>query len=80
MKYYLIGIKGSGMAALANILLDDNYVVEGCDVDSYIFTESRLKERNVNIYTFDNYYTIFHIDVNTFLNNKINIRTLLRWY
>ena len=39
LKFYLIGIKGSGMSALANILLDDNYIVEGCDIDSYIFTE-----------------------------------------
>ena len=51
LKFYLIGIKGSGMSALANILLDDNYIVEGCDIDSYIFTETCLRERNVNIYS-----------------------------
>ena len=39
------------MSALANILLDDNYIVEGCDIDSYIFTETLLRERNVNIYS-----------------------------
>ena len=39
------------MSALANILLDDNYIVEGCDIDSYIFTETCLRERNVNIYS-----------------------------
>ena len=39
MKYYLIGIKGSGMSALALILNDLGYSVVGYDdEDSYQFT------------------------------------------
>ena len=55
MKYYLIGIKGSGMSALALILNDLGYSVVGYDdEDSYQFTEDKLKERNIKIYTGDN--------------------------
>lgn len=55
MKYYLIGIKGSGMSALALILNDLGYSVVGYDdEDSYQFTEDKLKERSIKIYTSDN--------------------------
>ena len=55
MKYYLIVIKGSGMSALALILNDLGYSVVGYDdEDSYQFTEDKLKERNIKIYTSDN--------------------------
>ena len=51
MKYYLIGIKGSGMSALASILHDLGCVVVGYD-DSREekFTMKGLKERNIKIY------------------------------
>lgn len=49
MKFYLIGIKGSGMASLAHLLADDGYEVCGSDVDSYIFTQVRLLKRNIQI-------------------------------
>ena len=42
------------MASLANILLDDGYEVVGSDVNNYIFTEERLKKRNVKIFSLDN--------------------------
>ncbi len=51
--YYLIGIKGSGMAPLATILHDLGYAVSGSDIDSYIFTEDALHERNIPVYSFD---------------------------
>ena len=52
MKYYLIGIKGSGMSALALILNDLGYSVVGYDdEDSYQFTEDKLKERNIKVYS-----------------------------
>lgn len=54
LKFYLIGIKGAGMASLANILLDDGYEVVGSDVNNYIFTEERLKKRKVKIFSLDN--------------------------
>lgn len=45
------------MAALANILLDDNYQVRGSDVNNFINTEISLKLRKVTIDPLDsNYY------------------------
>ncbi|MDD3392256.1 MAG: Mur ligase domain-containing protein, partial [Bacilli bacterium] len=52
MKYYMIGIKGAGMAALALILNDLGYKVVGYDDDKHHqFTEDKLIERNIPIYT-----------------------------
>jgi UDP-N-acetylmuramate--alanine ligase len=51
MKYYLIGIKGSGMSSLAGILFDLGYEVCGYDDDSnYKYTEAPLIERGIKIY------------------------------
>ena len=51
MKYYLIGIKGSGMSALAGLLHDLGNIVVGYD-DSleYKFTVDGLKSRGIEIY------------------------------
>ena len=51
MKYYCIGIKGTGMSTLAQILFDLGNEVSGYDdaVD-YKFTEDGLKERNIEIF------------------------------
>lgn len=52
MKYYLVGIKGSGLSALALILNDLGYEVSGYDDEaSHQFTEDKLIERNIKIYT-----------------------------
>lgn len=40
MKYYFIGIKGTGMSALANILVDLGYKVGGADYEKRFFTET----------------------------------------
>ncbi len=53
MAYHFIGIKGTGMGALACILHDENYEVNGSDIEKYIFTEGSLKERNIPYTTFD---------------------------
>ena len=53
MAYHFIGIKGTGMGALACILHDENYEVNGSDIEKYIFTEESLKERNIPYTTFD---------------------------
>ena len=56
MKYYLIGIKGSGMSALAGLLFDLGNVVVGYD-DSieYKFTLDGLKKRGIKIYHDDTF-------------------------
>ncbi len=52
MKYYLIGIKGAGMSALALMLSDLGYEVIGYDdAKEHRFTEDKLVERNIPIYT-----------------------------
>ena len=47
--YYFIGIKGSGMSALASILYDLGYEVKGSDVENHFFTEEGLIERDIEI-------------------------------
>ena len=39
MKYYFIGIKGSGMSALAKIMIDLGYEVGGADYNKKYYTE-----------------------------------------
>ena len=52
MKYYLIGIKGAGMSALALILDDLGYEVIGYDdAKEHRFTEDKLTDRGIKIYT-----------------------------
>ncbi len=52
MKYYLIGIKGAGMSALALMLDDLGYDVVGYDdASEHRFTEDRLRERGIPIYS-----------------------------
>lgn len=50
---HFIGIKGSGMASLAEIVADLGETVTGSDIDKYIFTQKPLEERNIPIYPFD---------------------------
>lgn len=51
MKYYCIGIKGSGMATLACLLSDLGYEVSGYDdVKDFKFTEKGLDQRGIKIY------------------------------
>ena len=64
MKYYLIGIKGAGMSALGLILNDLGYNIVGYDDNKeYQFTEEKLNERGIKIYTDDN----DEIDENTII-------------
>ena len=58
MKYYCIGIKGSGMSTLAQILKDLGNDVSGYDdAKDYKFTQKGLEERNIPIY-YDGNHTL----------------------
>ena len=58
MKYYCIGIKGTGMSTLAQILYDLGNEVSGYDdVKDYKFTQKGLDDRGINIY-YDNEHEI----------------------
>ena len=52
MKYYMAGIKGAGMSALALLLSDLGYEIVGYDdAKEHRFTEDKLIERGIKIYT-----------------------------
>lgn len=53
MMYYFIGIKGSGMSALAIILKQLGYQVSGSDIPKHFFTETGLIENNIPIYEYN---------------------------
>ena len=53
MAFHFIGIKGTGMAALACILHDEHKEVRGSDIEKYIFTQDGLEERGISILPFD---------------------------
>ena len=51
MKYYMAGIKGAGMSALALLLSDLGFDVVGYDdAKEHRFTEDKLLERGIKIY------------------------------
>ncbi|XXM71756.1 UDP-N-acetylmuramate--L-alanine ligase [Lysinibacillus sphaericus] len=50
--YHFVGIKGSGMSALAQILHDTGYEVQGSDYDKYFFTQKSLEDSNIKILPF----------------------------
>lgn len=62
MKYYCLGIKGSGMATLACLLHDLGNEVSGYDdVKDWKFTEKGLDERGIKIY----YDSLHELDKDT---------------
>ncbi|TMN21199.1 UDP-N-acetylmuramate--L-alanine ligase [Lentibacillus cibarius] len=50
--YHFIGIKGTGMSALAHILHDSGESVQGADVEKRFFTQKALEEKNIPIFPF----------------------------
>jgi len=51
-KYYLIGIKGAGMSALANILHDMGHFVSGSDIKDMLFTQVELEAKGIGLHEF----------------------------
>lgn len=51
--FHFVGIKGTGMSALAQILHDMKKRVQGSDVNKYFFTQKALEERNIPILPFN---------------------------
>lgn len=51
--YYFIGIKGSGMSALAVILKQLGHNVSGSDIEKHFFTETGLIENDIPFYGFN---------------------------
>lgn len=70
--YYLIGIKGAAMSALALVLDDLNFEVKGCDVEQNFFTQNKLEERNIcieNISDFNENEDYHYIIGNAFIDD-----------
>ncbi len=63
MNYFLTGIKGSGMTALACILKDMGHNVSGSDVENVYFTDAKLHEKDITIYPFTAENITSEIDV-----------------
>lgn len=71
-NYYFIGIKGSGMSALALILTELGNGVRGSDIEQYIFTETKLVEKAIKIDNFSfTQFDMFDVVVlgNAFVDN-----------
>ncbi|WP_339177696.1 UDP-N-acetylmuramate--L-alanine ligase [Bacillus sp. FSL R5-0560] len=50
--YHFVGIKGTGMSPLAQILHDNGYTVQGSDIEKFIFTQTALEKRNITVLPF----------------------------
>ncbi|MBD1380154.1 UDP-N-acetylmuramate--L-alanine ligase [Metabacillus arenae] len=50
--YHFVGIKGTGMSSLAQILHDMGYTVQGSDIEKTIFTQKALEDRGIPIFPF----------------------------
>jgi UDP-N-acetylmuramate--alanine ligase len=50
--YHFVGIKGSGMSALAQVLHGMNYEVQGSDVEKHFFTQLALEQSGIKILPF----------------------------
>ena len=53
MKYYFVGIKGTGMSALALCLKDMGEMVIGSDKEETYFTDNRLNNKKIPIFKFN---------------------------
>lgn len=53
MNIFFIGIKGSGMSALATILKDRGHQVAGSDVEKVFFTDEKLQQVGIEVTTFE---------------------------
>lgn len=72
MKYYFVGIKGSGMSSLAKILFSLNEDVRGCDYSESFYTEEGLEGIIIDPISQVLYSSSYlYIIGNAFLNHEI---------
>ena len=79
-KYYLVGIKGTGMSSLAKLLKEEGNEVVGSDVDEYYFTEDALKEQKIEIKSFNRVNITkdyFYIIGNAFDKNNVEVDEII---
>lgn len=77
-QIWFIGIKGTGMAALALLLNDLGYEVSGSDIEKYTFTQEPLTKAGIRIAPFsaDNIKTEGQVIVkgNAFKNDNVEVK------
>ncbi|MDU7281929.1 MAG: UDP-N-acetylmuramate--L-alanine ligase, partial [Leuconostoc citreum] len=81
-KYYFIGIKGTGMGPLAQILHDQGNTVLGSDIDSYTYTQAPLEAAGIKILPFsadnvDRYADAIFVRGNAFNDDHVEVQRAL---
>lgn len=72
MFYYLIGIKGCALTALANLLYSEGHIVSGCDIGEDFYTKDKLKQFRIdNIEEVSLKEEYFYIIGNAYINHNI---------
>lgn len=78
--FHFVGIKGTGMSALALVLKDLGYEVQGSDIEKYTFTQRGLEKADIKIFPFsaDNIHEgLTVIKGNAFDDTNIEIQKAL---
>ncbi|CCF24440.1 UDP-N-acetylmuramate--L-alanine ligase [Leuconostoc citreum] len=80
--YYFIGIKGTGMGPLAQILHDQGNTVLGSDIDSYTYTQAPLEAAGIKILPFsadnvDRYADAIFVRGNAFNDDHVEVQRAL---
>ena len=81
-KYYFIGIKGTGMGPLSQILHDQGNTVLGSDIDSYTYTQAPLEAAGIKILPFsadnvDRYADAIFVRGNAFNDDHVEVQRAL---
>ena len=79
-ELFFIGIKGSGMASLAQICHNLGYKVSGSDTKDHVFTEEALFDLNIPILEFDENNIKDNMTIvagNAFFNDHVEIKKAL---
>jgi len=69
-KYYLVGIKGAGMSALANVLYDMGHSVTGSDIKDMLFTQVELEAKGIVLHEFGS--QMIESDMEVIVGNAFN--------
>lgn len=72
MIYYLVGIKGAGMSALALCLSQQGHIVKGVDSETFFYTQKKLNDFCVEDFTHMNLKkSYFYIIGNAYVNHSL---------
>lgn len=80
-KFHFIGIKGSGMSSLAQILFDNGYEVQGSDTETQLFTQFGLEKRGMRLTPFSKEnITGEHVYIigNAFNEQNVEVKEVLK--